>query len=47
MSRVVRYMNSAAFSASAGNGRGLPGLATELHGRCKWVIDNKGQRYPK
>ena len=47
MARVVRHMNSAAFSASAANGRGLPGLSMELHGRCQWVIDNKGQRYAK
>ena len=45
MSRVVRHMNSAAFSAA--NGRGLPGLATELHERCQWVMKNKGQRFPK
>ena len=45
ISKVAERMNSPAFSG--GDGRGLPGLATELHERCRWVIDNKGQRYPK
>ena len=45
MASVVHHMNSPAFAAA--NGRGLAGLATELHDRCTWVMRHKGQRYPK
>ena len=29
------------------DGRGLQGLAAQLHTRCQWVVRHKGQRYPK
>ena len=43
--KVEEHMNSPAFAAPGG--RGLRGLATQLQDRCRWVIKNKGQRYPK
>ena len=43
--KIAEYMNSPAFPTT--DGRGLPGLATQLLARCRWVIKEKGQRYPK
>ena len=37
--------NSPAFAAA--DGRGLQGLATQLHTRCQWVVRHRGERYPK
>ena len=45
MHKVADYMNSPAFAAT--DGRGLQGLAAQLHTRCQWVVRHKGQRYPK
>ena len=45
MQRVAEYMNSPAFAGA--HGRGLPGLSTQMLARCRWVVKNKGQRYPK
>ena len=46
MQKVEDYMNSDNFAADNG-GRGLPGLAKELLGRCKEVIKRQGERIPK
>ena len=45
MQAVQDYMNSEAFSPAGG--RGLKGLSTELHARCRAVIDRGGERIPK
>ena len=45
MQRVAAHMNSPGFAAA--DGRGLQGLATHLHTRCRLVAQHKGQRYPK
>ena len=46
MQKVEDFMNSDDFAADNG-GRGLPGLAKELLGRCKEVIKRQGERIPK
>ncbi len=45
MQKVQDFMNSPAFSAESG--RGLAGLCTELHERCRGVIERRGGRIPK
>ena len=45
MQRVEDHLNSDDFAAPDGNG--LLGLAKELRGRCKTVVQLKGERVPK
>ncbi len=45
MKKVADHMNSDAFKAVGG--RGLPGLARELHTRCDDVLRGVGERVPK
>ena len=45
MQKVEDHLNSDAFAAPGGGGLGA--LAREMHGRCKQVIDLKGERIPK
>ena len=45
MKKVADHMNSDAFKAVGG--RGLPGLARELHTRCDDVLRGGGERVPK
>ena len=46
MQKAEDHMNSSAF-AKKGGGQGLLGLAKELRARCKWVVQNQGERVPK
>ena len=46
MRKVEDFMNSDDFAAANG-GRGLLGLAKDLHKRCEAVIQLKGERIPK
>ena len=46
MRKVEDFMNSDDFAAAHG-GRGLLGLAKDLHKRCEAVIQLKGERIPK
>ena len=45
MKKVELHMNSPGFAAA--DGRGLQGLATQMHARCRWVVKEKGKRHPK
>ena len=46
MQKVEDYMNSPAFKAPK-DGRGLAGLAQELHDRCRLMVKSGGERVPK
>ena len=45
LQKVEDHLNSENFAASGGGGLGT--LAKEMFGRCKKVIDLKGERIPK
>ena len=45
MKRIENHMNSDDFKMQGG--RGLQGLARELHARCTEVVRRKGERLPK
>ena len=45
MRRVEDHLNSPAFAAAGG--RGLDGLARELHARCEQLVRLKGERLAK
>ena len=45
MQKVEEHLNSENFAAPEGGGLGT--LAKEMFGRCKQVIDMKGERIPK